>query len=76
MASEWHVTASILRGAPDAQVHLDKHLKLLDSPGIVFSAGASAAASALRNCVKVSIAPLPLPIISLPRSPPLAPWAP
>lgn len=35
------------------QVHLDKHLKLLDSPGIVFNSGASAAASALRNCVKV-----------------------
>jgi hypothetical protein len=35
------------------QVHLDKHIKLLDSPGIVFSAGASAAAAALRNCVKV-----------------------
>ena len=33
------------------EVHLDKHVKLLDSPGIVFSAGASAA-SALRNCVK------------------------
>lgn len=34
------------------EVHLDKNVKLLDSPGIVFSAGASAA-SALRNCVKV-----------------------
>lgn len=37
------------------QVHLDKHLKLLDSPGIVFSASASTAASALRNCVKVAL---------------------
>lgn len=34
------------------EVHLDKHVKLLDSPGIVFSAGSSPAA-ALRNCVKV-----------------------
>ena len=37
------------------EVHLDKNVKLLDSPGIVFSAGASAA-SALRNCVKVCTA--------------------
>lgn len=35
------------------EVHLDKQLKLVDSPGIVFSAGATPAASALRNCVKV-----------------------
>jgi nuclear GTP-binding protein len=34
------------------EVHLDKHLRLLDSPGIVFSPGTDAAA-ALRNCVKV-----------------------
>lgn len=40
------------------EVHLDKHVKLLDSPGIVFSAGASAA-SALRNCVKVRTAAQP-----------------
>ena len=38
------------------EVHLDKNVKLLDSPGIVFSAGASAA-SALRNCVKVCAHP-------------------
>ena len=41
------------------EVVLDKHLRLLDSPGIVFadpdSSGADAAAHALRNCVKVSI---------------------
>lgn len=37
------------------QVHLDKQLKLLDSPGIVFSAGATPAASALRNCIKVTL---------------------
>lgn len=39
------------------EVVLDKHLRLLDSPGIVFadsdSSGADAA-HALRNCVKVS----------------------
>lgn len=41
------------------EVVLDKHLRLLDSPGIVFadndSSGANAAAHALRNCVKVCI---------------------
>ena len=39
------------------EVVLDKHLRLLDSPGIVFadpdSLGADAAAHALRNCIKV-----------------------
>lgn len=44
---------SVSDSGPFLQVHLDKHIKLLDSPGIVFSAGASAAAAALRNCVKV-----------------------
>ena len=34
------------------EVHLDKHVKLVDCPGIVFSKGDDAAA-ALRNCVKV-----------------------
>ena len=42
-------TPGVTRAAQE--VHLDKHVKLLDSPGIVFSAGASPAA-ALRNCVK------------------------
>ena len=41
------------------EVQLDKNVKLIDSPGIVFSAGGSAA-SALRNCVKVR-APSPKP---------------
>ena len=40
------------------EVVLDKHLRLLDSPGIVFadsdSSPADAASQALRNCVKVS----------------------
>lgn len=35
------------------EVHLDKDIKLLDSPGIVFSS-ASDASSSLRNAVKVS----------------------
>lgn len=37
------------------EVHLDKQVTLLDSPGVVFStAGADGeAAAALRNCVKV-----------------------
>lgn len=43
-------TPGVTRAAQE--VHLDKHVKLLDSPGIVFSAGSSPAA-ALRNCVKV-----------------------
>lgn len=40
------------------EVVLDKHLRLLDSPGIVFadndSSTADAASQALRNCIKVS----------------------
>ena len=37
------------------QIHLDKHVTLLDSPGVVFASGAAhdGAAAALRNCVKV-----------------------
>jgi GTP-binding protein EngB required for normal cell division len=35
------------------EIHLDKHIRLLDSPGIVFSSGEGAAAAALRNAVKV-----------------------
>lgn len=40
------------------EVVLDKHVRLLDSPGIVFSgAGAGTeGASALRNCIKVRAA--------------------
>ena len=50
------------------EVHLDKNIKLLDSPGIVFSA-ADDAGAALRNCVKARGCPLPPP---LPRAPPRA----
>ena len=37
------------------EVHLDKHVKLLDSPGIVMDSGKSDSAVILRNCVKVHI---------------------
>ena len=36
------------------EIQLDKHIKLLDSPGIVIDTGSSDAAVILRNCVKVS----------------------
>ena len=35
------------------QVQLDKHVKLLDSPGIVVAQGGSNASTVLKNCVKV-----------------------
>ena len=35
------------------EVHLDKNIKLLDSPGIVFASAESDAAAVLRNCVKI-----------------------
>eukprot|EP01102_Stenamoeba_stenopodia_P018133 TRINITY_DN6611_c0_g2_i1.p1 TRINITY_DN6611_c0_g2~~TRINITY_DN6611_c0_g2_i1.p1 ORF type:complete len:510 (-),score=190.29 TRINITY_DN6611_c0_g2_i1:40-1464(-) len=35
------------------EVHLDKHVKLLDSPGIVFAADSNNPEVILRNCVKV-----------------------
>jgi nuclear GTP-binding protein len=35
------------------EIHLDKHIRLLDSPGIVFTSGEGAAAAALRNAIKV-----------------------
>jgi len=35
------------------EVHLDKHIKLLDSPGVVFADAESEAAAALRNAVKI-----------------------
>ena len=35
------------------EVHLDKNIKLLDSPGIVFAAAENDAAAVLRNCVKI-----------------------
>ncbi|XP_071960876.1 guanine nucleotide-binding protein-like 3 homolog [Antedon mediterranea] len=35
------------------EVHLDKHVRLLDSPGVVLASGNDDAAMALRNCVKI-----------------------
>jgi nuclear GTP-binding protein len=37
------------------EIKLDKHVKLIDSPGVVFASalGESAGAAALRNCIKV-----------------------
>jgi nuclear GTP-binding protein len=35
------------------EIHLDKTVKLLDTPGIVFHGDESSVASVLRNCVKV-----------------------
>jgi hypothetical protein len=35
------------------EIHLDKHIRLLDSPGIVFASGEGAPAAALRNAIKV-----------------------
>uniref|UniRef100_A0A1A7X279 Guanine nucleotide binding protein-like 3 (Nucleolar)-like n=1 Tax=Iconisemion striatum TaxID=60296 RepID=A0A1A7X279_9TELE len=35
------------------KVHLDKHIKLLDCPGIVMATSTSDAAMILRNCVKI-----------------------
>lgn len=35
------------------EVQLDKHVKLLDSPGIVMDANTSDVSIILRNCVKV-----------------------
>lgn len=37
------------------EVHLDKQIRLLDSPGVVFASSESEAAAALRNCVKVCV---------------------
>ncbi|XP_005815798.1 guanine nucleotide-binding protein-like 3-like protein [Xiphophorus maculatus] len=43
------------------EVHLDKHIKLLDCPGIVMATSTTDAAMILRNCVKIEqlIDPLP-----------------
>ncbi|KAM9410097.1 guanine nucleotide-binding protein-like 3-like protein [Pholidichthys leucotaenia] len=43
------------------EVHLDKHIKLLDCPGIVLATSTTDAAMILRNCVKIEqlIDPLP-----------------
>uniref|UniRef100_H2MGG6 G protein nucleolar 3 like n=1 Tax=Oryzias latipes TaxID=8090 RepID=H2MGG6_ORYLA len=43
------------------EVHLDKHIKLLDCPGIVMATSTSDAVMILRNCVKIEQLVDPLP---------------
>uniref|UniRef100_A0A671QYJ3 Guanine nucleotide-binding protein-like 3-like protein n=1 Tax=Sinocyclocheilus anshuiensis TaxID=1608454 RepID=A0A671QYJ3_9TELE len=43
------------------EVHLDKHIKLLDCPGIVMANSTSDAAMILRNCVKIEQLVDPVP---------------
>lgn len=45
------------------EVHLDKHIKLLDCPGIVMATSTSDAAMILRNCVKIEQLVDPLPAV-------------
>ncbi|XP_062843028.1 guanine nucleotide-binding protein-like 3-like protein isoform X2 [Trichomycterus rosablanca] len=45
------------------EVHLDKHIKLLDCPGIVMATSMSDAAMILRNCVKIEQLVDPLPAV-------------
>lgn len=42
-------------------MHLDKHIKLLDCPGIVMATSTTDAAMILRNCVKIEQLVDPLP---------------
>lgn len=43
------------------EIHLDKHIKLLDCPGIVMATSTSDAGMILRNCVKIEQLVDPLP---------------
>ncbi|XP_034023174.1 guanine nucleotide-binding protein-like 3-like protein [Thalassophryne amazonica] len=43
------------------EVHLDKHIKLLDCPGIVMANSSTDAAMILRNCIKIEQLVDPLP---------------
>uniref|UniRef100_A0AAR2M699 CP-type G domain-containing protein n=1 Tax=Pygocentrus nattereri TaxID=42514 RepID=A0AAR2M699_PYGNA len=45
------------------EIHLDKHIKLLDCPGIVMATSTSDAAMILRNCVKIEQLVDPVPAI-------------
>lgn len=47
-------TFYVVFGRSMQEVHLDKHIKLLDSPGVVMTASSSDTSVILRNCVKVS----------------------
>ena len=44
-------------------VQLDKHIKLLDSPGIVMATGDTDSATILKNCVKVESIDDPVPTV-------------
>uniref|UniRef100_A0A0B7A2D0 CP-type G domain-containing protein n=1 Tax=Arion vulgaris TaxID=1028688 RepID=A0A0B7A2D0_9EUPU len=44
-------------------VHLDKHIKLLDSPGVVLASSSSDIASVLRNVVKIESLDDPIPSV-------------
>lgn len=46
------------------QVQLDKHIKLLDSPGIVMATSSSDASAVLKNCVKVEALEDPVPPVA------------
>ena len=37
------------------EVQLDKHIRLLDSPGVVMATGTSDTSIILKNCVRVSL---------------------
>ena len=45
-------------------VQLDKHVMLLDSPGIVMATGQTDAATILRNCVRVENIDDPVPTVN------------
>ncbi|KAI5624602.1 guanine nucleotide-binding protein-like 3-like protein [Silurus asotus] len=45
------------------EVHLDKHIKILDCPGIVMTSSNSDAAVILRNCVKIEQLVDPVPAV-------------
>ena len=47
------ITVWILYHRSMQEVQLDKHVKLVDSPGIVMDSSSSDSAVILRNCVKV-----------------------
>lgn len=44
-------TPGVTKGVQE--IHLDKSIRLLDSPGVVFSSASDDASAVLRNCVKV-----------------------
>jgi nuclear GTP-binding protein len=43
------------------EVYLDKNIKLLDTPGIVFSSGKLTPELVLRNCIKIEQLEDPIP---------------